>query len=854
MENYPPLLCRRLFQAFVPEYDWKYFFCGIDEVYQGVCQSHGKFRADVWYWAQLLKSLPRFLTNTIGGHAVMFKNMIITGLRNIKRHKGYTAINLTGLAVGLAVCILLFLWVQDELSYDRFHTDADRIYRVIEHEEMSNGEVLSFTQQSPELAPILKAEYPEILEAVRYIRRRNYLVRFEDHQYYEQGFAFCDPEFLSIFTFPLKSGKADASLSDPSAILITDKVANKYFGNQDPIGKILQVENHSEFVVSGVLENLPSNSHLQFDFLVRFENIENFGSSISGWRSFYLDTYVLLSENTDYKALNPKIRNVIDEHTDGSAIYIDLQPLTDIRLFSNKILVVQGDGDFKYIVIFSLVAIFILLNACINFMNLTTARSDQRAREIAMRKVVGARRKELIRQFFGESLLMAFISLIFSLGLVFLLLPYFNQLSGKNLPISSLAQPHVVFSLLGITIIAGLISGIYPALFLSSFQPVSVFKGSKNSILRGGSFRRILVIFQFVMTSVLIIGTVVMYRQLHFLRTQNLGYAKDQVMCIRLQGRLRNKLELLKTSFEHNTGVLNTAAASTIPGNRRATLTLEDWEGRDSEDRFELGLMDVDDGFLATLGLEMKEGRFFSKEFSTDENALVINEAAVRALGMKDPIGKWLLDPELKIIGVIKDFNLRSLHHNVAPLAMTPRPARLGHMFVKIKAENIPETIAALESTWRSVVPEYPFEFQFLDEHLEKLYSADKRIGKIINTFTGLALFVACLGLFGLASFVAERRTKEIGIRKVLGASNPVIFFLLAKDFLKWIMIAYLIAGPMAAYASLKYLNLYAYHTDLGPVIFLIPGMMILSVALLTVSWQALKAATTDPVHSLRYE
>jgi ABC-type antimicrobial peptide transport system permease subunit len=553
--------------------------------------------------------------------------------------------------------------------------------------------------------------------------------------------------------------------------------------------------------------------------------------------------------------VNQKIRNVIIEHSEGSPFFIDLQPLKRIRLYSNAILTPHVDGDIKYVVIFSLIAVFILLNACINFMNLTTARSSQRAREIGMRKVVGARRKELIYQFFGESLLMAFISLVFAIGLVLVFLPLFNKLSGKELPLMVLGQPHIILGFLGITLMAGLISGIYPALFLSSFQPVSVLKNVFKSGFRSNGFRRTLVIFQFVLTTVLVIGTVVVYRQLNFIRQQNLGYEKDQVMCFRLPGNLREKNELMKTTFERIPGVLNTAAASTVPGRRRSTMTLEKWEGRDSEDRFELGILHVDLGFLSTFGLEMAEGRFFSREFTSDEqNSVIVNEAVIRAIGMKDPAGKWILGPKLKIIGVLKDFNLRTLHHKVAPLVIGLSKSNLNHLFVKIAAENIPGTIGSLKSSWNSLVSEYPFDFMFLDEHLEQLYRADQRIGKILNAFAGLSLFVACLGLFGLASFVAERRTKEIGIRKILGASNPVIFRLLAKDFIKWILIANLIAVPIAVYAATKYLKFYAYRTQLGPVIFLIPGLLILLISLLTISWQAIRAATSDPAKSLRYE
>ena len=855
MKNTPPYLCKRIFKYFIPEYDWPYFFGGIDEVYLGVRDAKGKFCADIWYWIQLAKSLPSLFSKKTGGSLIMLKNYFKTGIRTLLRHKGFSALNIMGLAVGLAVCILIFLWVQDELGYDRFHNNADRIYRVIEHEELSSGEILSYSQQGPALAPILKADYPEILESVRYRVMGDRLVRFGDQKFYERGFAFADPAILTMFTFPLIKGDPASALTDPSSIVISEDMARKYFENEDPIGKVLQVDNHSNFIVSGVLENIPSNSHLKFDFLVKFESIKNFGQPITGWDSFYLDTYVLLTETADPRDVDQKIKNVISEHSEGSAFTIDLQPLTRIRLFSNVILTPQVDGDIKYIVIFSLIAVFILLNACINFMNLTTARSGQRAREIGMRKVVGARRKELVNQFFGESLLMAFISLFFAVGLVLVLLPLFNQLSGKDLPLMVLGRPHVILGLLGITLAAGLVSGIYPALLLSSFQPVAVLKNAIRSGLRGKAFRRTLVIFQFVLTTVLIIGTVVVYRQMNYLRRQNLGYAKDQVMIFRLPGNLREKIDLMKTTFETIPGVLNTAAASTVPGRRRATLTLETWEGRDSDDRFELGILDVDLGFLSTFELEMVEGRFFSRDFATDEkNAVIVNEAAIRSLGMKDPIGKWVLGPSLKIIGVIKDFNMRTLHHKIAPLVIGMRKSNLNHMFVKIASENIPRTIASLRSSWNSTVPEYPFEFKFLDEQLEEYYRADQRIGRIINAFAGLALFVACLGLFGLASFVAERRTKEIGIRKVLGASNPVIFHLLTRDFVKWILIANVIAAPIAAYAMMKYLNFYAYHTKLGPMVFLIPALLTLLVSSLAISWQVIRAATADPVKSLKYE
>jgi len=853
-KNPPPRFCRCIYRLFIPESDWNYFFNGIDEVYQGLRQSRGKWIANMWYWTQLGKSMPLLVSNAIGGYLDMFSNYFKTGLRNIRRHKGYSTINIIGLAVGLAVCILIFLGVHQELSYDRFHVNADRIFRMIEFEYLTSGEVLAYSQQGPELAAVLKSDFPEIEESTRFYTMSNRLVRFGNRLSYENDFAFADPQFLTMFTFPLKKGDPLTVLADPSSMVISERMAKKYFDKQDPIGKILHVDNQMDFIITGILENIPANSHMQFDFLVQFESIKNFGEQVTGWNDFYLDTYVLLNENVDYRELNPKIKDIVSKYSKGSDFYEKLQPLTSIRLFSNAILTPQVDGDITHVVIFSLIAIFILLIACINFMNLTTARSGQRAREISIRKVVGARRQELVRQFFGESILMAFISLIFAVGLVYLLLPAFNQLSGKEMTFEILRHIHVILGLLGITLTAGLIAGIYPALFLSAFQPAALLKSGRDSGQRGGGFRRALVIFQFVTTTVLIIGTVGVYQQMNFLRKQNLGYDKDQVMCLRLPRELAPKVDLIKTTLERNPMILSTAAASTVPGRRGALLTLDKWEGRDTQDRIEMGLVNVDPDFLSTFKLEMAEGRFFLKEFPTDKKeAVVVNEAAVRAMGMKDPLGKRL-GSRSRIIGVVKDFNIRTLHHKVAPLMLTMNDLEMRHLFIKIVETNVPRTISSVEASWRSLAPEYPFEFQFLDESLEELYQADRHLGNIINTFAGLALFVACLGLYGLASFVVERRTKEIGIRKVLGASIPSIFHLLARDFIKWIVIANGISIPLAAYAMIKYLNSYAYHTSVGLVLFLIPAVMTLFAALLTVSWQALRAAAANPVKSLRYE
>ncbi len=854
MKKIAPRLCRLIFRWFIPEWDQKQFFRILDEAFLDFQRSRGKPAAALWYWMQLAKSLPSFLTHKCGGYLIMLKTHLKTGIRCLQRNRGYSILNILGLAVGLTVSILIFLWVQDELSYDRFHVNAHRIYRTIEHEQLSNGDVLSYSQQAPALAAVLKSNFPEIEDAVRFEILSGRLVRFQELEFYEDGFGFTDPAFLSVFTFPLKTGDPVQVLQDPSSMVISEKIAHKYFGNDDPIGKVLQIDNSRDFVVSGVLKDVPANSHLQFDFLVPFDSIQQFGRTIQGWDFFYLDTYVLLSQETDYLQLNPKIRDIIIQNSDdGAELLLDLQPLTRIRLFSNTILTPQVEGDIKYVLIFSLIALFVLLNACINFMNLTTARSGQRAREIGIRKTVGARREELVGQFFGESMLLTFFSLILALFFVILMLPFFNQLSGKSLSLHALFHIHTLLGLLVICLSTGLLSGIYPALMLSSFKPALVLKSSRIAGPGGGAFRRSLVMFQFIMTTVLIIGTLVVYRQLNFLHSQDLGFDKEQMVSMRLPRDLVQKLEMMNTALEKVPGVLSTAAASTEPGEHGPLITLTEWQGRVTEDRIELGLVQVSDGFLETFKLEMAEGRFFSQEFTSDEeDAVIVNQAAVQAMHMQNPLGKEILGA--KIIGVIKNFHLRSLHFKVAPVAFIKKGLRLQHLFIKLASPNISRTLANLDSAWQTLAPGYPFEFHFLDDKLEELYHSDQSLGRIIKTFAGLALFVACLGLFGMASFVAERRTKEIGIRKILGASTPLLFTLLARDFLKWILLANVIASPLAAYASLKYLKSYAYRIDLGVTVFIIPALIILGIALVTISWQVLKAAAVDPVHSLRYE
>jgi ABC-type antimicrobial peptide transport system permease subunit len=742
--------------------------------------------------------------------------------------------------------------VQDELSYDKFHENINDLYRAVNYEQYSNGEEFRFASNTPGLAQALKENYPEVKAVARYRRGNDNVVEYYEKRFNEEGLAFADPSFLKLFTFPLIRGNKENVLSDPYSIVITEEMANKYFGSTDPIGKELRVDNSINFHVTGVLKNLPSNSYFNFNFLIPFNTIKEFGYPIDGWNSFYCGTYVLLEKNTDYKVLNSKITNLVQQYDESSIVELSIQPVTDIHLFSATFME-SGNGDIQYVYIFSLIAGFVLLTACINFMNLSTARSGKRAKEVGLRKAIGAGRRELIHQFYNESILMSVFALICALILVLCFLPLFNSISGKDLQLNLFSNVSLLLMLIGTVIFTGFISGSYPAFFLSSFQPVKVLSGKLKTGASGNLFRKVLVSFQFVLTISLIIGTVIINNQLHFIRNQKLGYDREQVLTIPLKGDLNQRTEILQSELLKNREVLNVSAVSYLPSRVRASFLVSGWEGSNPDEQFLSHLLFSDYELQKTLNFEMAEGRYFSRDFLSDTSTgIVINEAAVRVMGMESPIGKDYMGG--KILGVMKDFNFRSLHSKISPLTVIFRPGNSNFLLTKIKSNNIDETIASINETWAAIATEFPFEFDFLDDKIAAQYKADYKIEDIINSFTVLIIFIACLGLFGLASYTAEQRTKEIGIRKVLGSSIFNIVVLLTKEFSKWVLIANIIAWPVAYFGMEFWLERFAYRASVDWWIFIASGGIALLIALLTVSYQAIKAAVANPVESLRYE
>ena len=784
----------------------------------------------------------------------MLINYIKIAFRNIKKYKAYSFINLAGLAVGMSACILILLWVQNELSYNRFHEKADQLYRAVEHERMSDGRTLSYPLFPTGFGPALKKDYPQVLETARFRRYRGRIVKVGDISFYENNFAFADQELLKIFTFPLLRGNKDTVLSDPSSLILTEEMANKYFGEKDPIGQVVKVDGAHEFQVTGVLKNIPKNSDIKFDFIVPFEVLKKYGWEMNDWGTFGISTYVLLNEHTDYREFNTQIEHFLKKYSEDTIMAVSLQPLTKVHLHSAGIEASGTEGDIKYIYIFSLIALLILLMACVNFMHLSTARSENRAREVGVRKVIGAKQRNLILQFFAESVVLALLALLFAVIIAQLALPSFNSLTGKEVNLDIFSPSLLIFGLLGIAILTGVIAGSYPAFVLSSLQPVQTLRRRFSSGGSGRLFRKILVLSQFVLTICLVIAAIVFNRQMHYIRNMNLGIEKDHIVCLDMKGGLEEKYQVLKNEILRKGSVLSVTAASDSPAGNSMSMSLDDWEGRDTDANYLLHLLSVDHDYLNIFDINLIEGRFFREdEREGDELPIVLNETAVKAMGMKDPIGKRVRD-DFRIIGIIEDYHFESLHEAIAPLGMIHTPVDYDRLLVKTQSQNLTNTLAAIKKSWMKVAPEYPFEFRFLDEDINNLYKNDRKVNTLINISTFLALFIACLGLFGMASYTAEQRTKEIGIRKIFGASIPSIFFLLSQQFSKWVIASNIIAWPLAYFLMNKWLSSFAYHTSQNILIFIFAAVIVLIIAMITISFQTLKASLANPINSLRHE
>jgi putative ABC transport system permease protein len=855
----PPRLARWIL-SLQDHYEKNYSITGdCSEEYKQIAQQRGKPSALFWIWGQVLSVMVLSLKRSLFFGETMFINYLKITLRNIKRHKAFSFINIAGLGIGLAISLFILLWVQDELSYDRFHKNLKNIYRIVEQWEISAGSVNPGATTPYPLGPALRDNYQEVEESLHFLIEDGILVRYKDKRFYENKFAFADANFFSMFSFPLLEGSAETAIKDLNSLVISQSMAKKYFGDEDPMGRILTTNARHDFIVSGIMLDMPHNSHIQADFICNFEFL-----IANQWSKRWVDhmyyTYVRLRPDTDLETLGAKIETFInDNQHDPTTIHIALQPLKDIHLRSNFNYDMGGTSQGKalYVYIFSIVAVLVLLIACINFMNLATAKSATRAKEIGIRKVSGASKSNLIKQFMGESFFMSLLAFLFALICVAVLLQEFNSLTGKNLNGMSIINGSMFFYALVLAVITGLLAGVYPAIYLSSFSPSSVLKGKLRSGTKSRHFRGVLVVFQFSLSTILLVGTFVIRDQLAYMQDKNLGINKENIIYMEMRGKLKNNHDAFRTELTQHPEIKSVTTSSELPTNIRWATTGVDWEGKTPGYRIHWSVMSVDFDYIYTFGLEIVEGRNFSKEMSTDtEAAYIINETGAAVLGYERAIGKKfsLWDTEGTIIGVARDFHIDSLHEQIEPLIIKVNPRWNSFVFVKISSNNIRGVIAKIEEIHQRLNPEYPFQFHFLNAEYENIYLSEKRTGRLFRYFSFLAIFISCLGLFGLSSFMAEQRTKEIGIKRVLGAKVSVILLQLLRDFTKWVLIANVIAWPIGYYAMKQWLKNFAYQTEFDWSIFLFSGVITLLIAVTTVGFKSLRAATANPVDSLRYE
>ncbi|UCE08848.1 MAG: ABC transporter permease, partial [bacterium] len=774
----------------------------------------------------------------------MFKNYLKIAIRNLKRHKGFSFINITGLAIGLACTILILLWIQNELSYDKFHEHCDQIYRIIEESRHANG--IDYYANTPiPLAPELTEKFPAISNSTRFI---NYEIttKCRSKIFKEERVCITEPSFFEIFSFPFIEGDKNTALSSPYSIVLTESISKKYFSDENPVSKTLIVDNKDQFQVTGIIRDIPPNSHLEFDVFLPFTYLRERDYNLEQWDFSNCQTYILLKENIPYKQIEQKIYGLKKQHIPERDDFFKLQPLKQIGLYALD----GGWGMIKYVYIFSIIALFILIIACINFVNLSTARSGKRAREVGLRKVVGAKRPQIIGQFFGESILLAMIALIIALAIVSLLHPVIPEILNKQLIVNTFDY-RLILGLLFIIVVTGLFSGSYPALFLSSFKPVRVLKRDVNSGSKNPLFRKGLVIFQFSLSIMLITSTVIISKQIKYIHSLNPGYNKENLLYIPIDRSFADKSETFKRELLQNPNIKNATATFQLPSFIRFTSEGE-WDGKNPDYDLPIHVIVADFDYIETLQLKIAQGRNFSKEYLTDSVNYIFNEQAIRKMGLTSPIGKrftmWGIEGE--IIGITEDFNFMPLNKVIEPIVIKIFPTFFRYLIVRIKPDEISNTIAFIENVWNTFAPDYPFEYHFLDEQFEEIYQSEQRMGTIFRYFMLLATFISCLGLFGLASFMAEQRTKEIGVRKVLGASIPGLILLFSKEFTKWILIANLVALPLAYLIMNNWLQTFAYRTTISLWIFILSATVSIVIALITVSYQSVKVALANPVES----
>lgn len=865
---HPPRLARRFLRWYCREDLLDEVEGDLQELFERRVREQRIWKARLLYCLNILMFLhPDYIRKRKyypTNHTAMFKNYLLVAIRNAFKHKFYATINVLGLAIGMTCCLLLFLYVSQELNYDAFHSKSDRIYRLVT-DIKTPTETLNIGETSSPMAVYMKSDFPEVENIVR-LDEAQFLLQKDGQTFQEDNAMLADSTFFQVFSFNLLSGNPNTALEAPFSLVLTKSAATKYFGNEDPLGQRLILENEYDCTITGVMENVPENSSFDFDMLIslstRLEAV--YPQATEQWGNFMNVSYVLLAEQADPDALESKLPDFLSKYiseqdrSEGMDYTLHLEPLSDVY-FSER-------GGFKTgsminVKIFAVIALFILLIACINFMNLATARATERAKEVGIRKVIGAVRRQLTTQFLFESILLSMVAVLIAVLLSELLLPIFNQLAGKQVAISVLNNGNHLAVFFISALIIGLLAGLYPALVLSRFGSAAILKGRFSSSRRGIVLRKLLVVTQFAISMVLIVGTLVIYVQLDYMQNQALGFKKDQMLVIDFQGddAIDDRTETFKEQLLDIPGVVSASASSSVPSqtNSHAYSEIENPEG--DMQASNVNLFYVDDDFLNQYQMKVAAGRFFSDAFSTDSSAMIVNETLAKSYGYASPqdiIGKkfsqWGVEGE--IIGVVKDYHFRSLQQEIAPMTIRMSPQFARYFTLTIQPDNLTNTLAELTDKWQDLAPQRPLDFFFVNESFDQLYRTEARFGQLFIYFASLAIFIACLGLLGLISYTVMQRTREIGVRKVLGATEQSIVRLLSADFLTLLLIAFVIATPIAWYTLQQWLSNFAYRTTIPWWVFALAGLTATLIAMLTISFQAIKAAIANPVDSLRSE
>ncbi len=790
----------------------------------------------------------------------MFKNYFKIAWRNLVKDRQFTVLNILGLAAGLACTFLIYLWVADEMSIDKFFANDDRLYEIMEHRS-GDGQTSISDESAGLVSETIAHQIPEIQYASPLAPPfwfQQYTLAVNDKNLKASG-EYAGKDYFNIFSFKLLDGKKDKVVADKSSIVISEDLANKLFGTtQNLIGKPIRFQNDTTFFVSGVFANLPKNSSQQFDFVLSFDYLGDVQPWVKTWNNLGPHAFILLKPGADVNAVNRKLAGVVKANSGDTSRSIFASKFSDVYLQNSFDHGSRTSGKIEYVKLFSLIAFFILVIACINFMNLSTAKATRRMKEVGIKKVVGAERSQLIIQFLLESVLLTLFAMAIAIIIAVILLPSFNRLTGKEIGLYFNGQ--IILGIITISLITGLLAGSYPALYLSKFSPISILKGKLNSSFADAISRKGLVIFQFTLSSILIIAVLIIYQQIQFIQSTSPGYNKDNIIRISSEGKIQGTEETFVAELKKITGVVNASYTFNNMVGRNFGNSGISWEGKDPNSDVYFEGFGAGYDFIETMGMQMKSGRSFSKTFGTDTSSIILNEAAVSVMHLKgNVVGKTirLFNNPMQVIGIVKDFHFESLHETVKPSYMVLQREGANPWFkimVRIKGENQQQTIAAIQKLYENYNPGFPFTFNFLNEAYQKQYDTETRVAALSKYFAGLAILISCLGLFGLAAFTAQKRRKEIGVRKVIGASVMNITSMLSKDFLKLVFVSLLIAFPVAWWLMYNWLQSFAYRINITVSIFLIAGISVITITLITISFQSIKAALANPVKSLRTE